>query len=371
METENSVIQCSHCGQKVRLDIEKARQGIHTVKCGSCGDSLFPDKYTTLPGLKPEDYQHPLDRQARRTLSRMPGIETILKRILQEGLVKYQHLLLRQNAILVHDKHLPRYQQMLKNGAQVLGLSELPDLYIQQSPMPNAYTFGAKKHVVVLTSSLIDLLDDDEIETVIAHELGHVHCDHVLYKTAARILTSLAVEVAARMFGLASSVIYPLIYALLYWDRASELSADRAELLVNRDYRASISTLLKISGGSRKVNEELDIDQFLEQARSTQELKEKNLLDKIYLIIQESNSTHHFPLWRAQKIEEWTKEKEYYQILGGQNITEKPDSSFSKQEEQAKDNSENGKNNDEESSISWKDIGNDFRDLFGFGEKRS
>ena len=62
---------------------------------------------------------------------------------------------------------------------------------------------------------------------------------------------------------------------LLRWLRAAELTCDRAALLVAQDHRVVISALMKLAGGSPKLNAELNVEAFLRQvglftpARST------------------------------------------------------------------------------------------------------
>jgi len=61
-------------------------------------------------------------------------------------------------------------------------------LYVRQHPVPNAYTFAVRgKQPFVLHTSLIELLTPEEIQAVIAHELGH-KCDHGVYLTLVNLL---------------------------------------------------------------------------------------------------------------------------------------------------------------------------------------
>jgi Zn-dependent protease with chaperone function len=347
-------LTCKKCLQISRINLDRAAKGIPQVLCGHCQKPFFLGQYEAIPGILPSHYQHPLDAKTRASLNKIPGINTILKIILKEGLVKYQNLLLRQNCVKVTSTHLKKYHDMLGNSARVLEIKKLPTLYLQQNPMVNAFTFGADDHVIVLTTALIDLLEEEEVETVIAHELGHIHCDHVLYKTAARILSTIAIEVAGRIFSMASSIIYPIIYSLLYWDRTSELSADRAELLINQNYEISVRTLLKIAGGSQKLNSQLNIEEFLSQANETEELTEKSLLEKIYHIIQQGQSTHHFPTWRAKFIYEWAHSENAFKLLAGELDVHQNKSA------------QNGKtpNDDGNEEIKFSDIVNEFKKIF-------
>lgn len=352
-----ATLNCRHCGGHNTFKPRELWPDPDSVSCVHCGESFFWPKHKAIPGLKPEHYQHPMDRAARRNLQQIPGLDTVLKVLMREGLVRYQQLLLKQNSVQVNTHHLNRYYHLMENGAAVFGLNKLPELYIEQSPQPNAYTFGADDHLIVVTTALLDLLTEQELESVLAHELAHVHCDHVLYKTAARILSTLAVDFAGRFFGLASSVIYPVIYGLLYWDRTSELSADRAELLVNHNPETSLSLLLKLAGGSQSSNPQLDIDAFRRQAQQVQELSENNWLLKAYLIIQEANSTHHFATWRAQQTDQWAQSSQALHLMAGQFDSATQDSTGDQQDP-------------EQEPIGIGDIVAEFRRMFGLEPKQ-
>lgn len=59
---------------------------------------------------------------------------------------------------------------------------------------------------------------------------------------------------------------------LLRWLRAAELTCDRAALLVAQDHRVVISTLMKLAGGSPKLNAELNVEAFLRQVCKAESL---------------------------------------------------------------------------------------------------
>ena len=77
--------------------------------------------------------------------------------------------------------------------------------------MVNAFTGGVEKPIIVLHSALIERLNDEETLAVIAHEVGHIHAEHVLYLTAARLMEALAnVSVATLDPGLRDHKIHRL-----------------------------------------------------------------------------------------------------------------------------------------------------------------
>ena len=57
-------------------------------------------------------------------------------------------------------------------------------------PQPNAWTSGDTKIFITVTSGLVEMLSEKELDAVIAHECGHILCRHVLYHTVARYILS-------------------------------------------------------------------------------------------------------------------------------------------------------------------------------------
>ena len=64
----------------------------------------------------------------------------------------------------------------------LLNLPVAPELYVRQAASPNAYTMAVQgqRPFVVVTTALLDLLEPREVQAVIAHELGHLKCEHGL-----------------------------------------------------------------------------------------------------------------------------------------------------------------------------------------------
>ena len=96
------------------------------------------------------------------------------------------------------------------------------------------------------------------MQAVIAHELGHLKCDHGVWLTVANLLANGALSLLP---GLAMAV----EESLLRWLRSAELTCDRAALLVAQDPRVVVSALMKLAGGSPSLSKELNVDAFLEQ----------------------------------------------------------------------------------------------------------
>jgi Zn-dependent protease with chaperone function len=320
---ENFIVECRFCGTKNKLDKEKSINRLKLVVCGSCRKKLFFGDDENFSNISSASYEHPLDKQALAKLKRIPGVNTFLKWLMKETNERYMRMFQFQNFIRVTESHLPKYHDMLRQACSILDIKSLPQTFIYQDPQPNAFTIGVDEPTISISTGLIDLMDDDEVLGVITHELGHIQCGHILYKTAARVIGYLADYLSKMLLGLGNIAIYPIMYALLYWDRCSELTADRAELIVLRDFNKTAKIIMKLAGGSQKILNMINTEQFLKQADEASKMKEENFLNKVFVIMQTMDKSHPFPLWRAGHLHKWAKSDEYINIIQGNYESEK------------------------------------------------
>jgi Zn-dependent protease with chaperone function len=266
-----------------------------------------------LIGLKANDFRHPLDRQATANLKQLPGMDLLVRGLL--GSVAEQFFALNNLAasVRISEKQLPDLHQLLIDACQVLDL-EPPDLYLQQNPQPNAYTFAmrGKKPFMVMHTSLVDMLTPAEIQAVIAHELGHLKCEHGVYLTAANIMV-LAVGLIPNWGAMLTQ---SLQAQMLEWVRCAEFSCDRAALLAVQDPKVVMSVLMKLAGGSPKLAPLLNLEAFIEQARDYDRISEDEM-GAMLRTMQTQDLTHPVPVLRAKEIDRWSSSQTYQNLLKG------------------------------------------------------
>ena len=253
--------------------------------------------------LRASDFRHPLDQQNTQLLEAIPGISALTKSLVTP--VAERMLVLEQisTSVLVGPEQLPHVHQMVLDAAAALDV-EPPQLYIRQNPTPNAYTLAisGRAPVVVVHSALVDLMDAAELQAVIAHELGHLKCDHGVWLTVANLL-SLGIEISPLV---PQFVVSNVQDELLRWSRAAELTCDRAALIVAGDPKVVVSVLMKLSGGSPKLANMLNVDAFLDQARSYDE-QSATPLGSFLRNAQTRQLTHPLPVARAREIDLWAR----------------------------------------------------------------
>lgn len=264
-----------------------------------------------FPGISSRAYEHPADRSALVALRRLSGFDTVFKAL--SGLLPERslRLLFLSDSVRVSDAQFRHLNDMLRDACHILDLEKVPPMYVTQDPQPNAMCIGLDEPIVVVTTGLVELLDEEEMRAVVGHEVGHALSGHAVYRTILLFLTNLAVRVA--WIPLGNLAIMAIVTALREWFRKSELSADRAGLLVGQDLQSSMRGLMKIAGGNHL--HEMNVDAFLEQAEEYE--AGGDLRDSVLKILNVLPRTHPFAAVRAAELKQWAASRDYRRTMDG------------------------------------------------------
>ena len=309
---EKNYIRCRYCGQKntVRDDYINDE-----AKCGRCKLPLSSEPHKKFADLSKHEYVHPLDSRALAALRAIPGIDTALRKLLAVTGESAIRVMFTASAVKITPQQCPDLHAKLQIACTTLGV-DMPDFFLQQNPMVNAFTGGVEKPIIVLHTSLIERLNEEETLAVIAHEVGHIHAEHVLYLTAAQLILALAQIPLASLpvAGIVKDILSATMRgALLAWMRRAELSCDRAALLVTQDPHVIGRTMMKLCGGT--MASKIDYDLFLEQARDFQKNYDEKWLDKFWADIINAGLSHPFPIWRVSEILKWVESGQYADLM--------------------------------------------------------
>ncbi|KAF5080805.1 zinc metalloprotease HtpX [Methanospirillum sp. J.3.6.1-F.2.7.3] len=175
---------------------------------------------------------------------------------------------------------------LMSTGAKIVEYDEAPDLHrmieklcteadlpkpriaVMHSPMPNAFATGRSPNhaVVAVTDSIMQTLNKDELEAVLAHELSHVKNRDILTMTVASFVAMIASMIMnnflfASLFsnreqggawiiaGIVAAVVWVIATLLMMaLSRYREFAADRGAAYITTNPDALISALQKISG---------------------------------------------------------------------------------------------------------------------------
>ena len=273
------------------------------------------------PGISSEAFRHPLDRQAEETLRGVPGFELLTRKFVEFVYERPQLVFLMGNSIQVGPRQYSTLYQLFRECVQSLDMQPEPTLFVSQNPQVNSYSIGEEHPCVVINTGLLDLLQDEEIRTVIAHELGHIKCGHTTLTQMALWAMNTASLIGEFTFGIGNLLSTGLIFAFYEWRRKAELSCDRAALLATDDLQLVMRTMMKLSGGSIRFGHEVSLDEFIQQSDNYQEL-DQDSLNQIYKFLLYNGGrgvmlSHPFPVERVHFLREWAASEDYRQIKAG------------------------------------------------------
>jgi heat shock protein HtpX len=167
----------------------------------------------------------------------------------------------------IQKKDNPRLWRMVENLAITEGLP-MPQVYIMNDPAPNAFATGRdpKHSAVCVTTGLMDIMDDQELQGVLAHELSHIKNYDIRVSMIAFALTaviSLLADLILHWFwfrdnddnnplffvlGLVAAIIAPLVATMIQLaiSRQREYLADASGALATRYPEGLADALVKI-----------------------------------------------------------------------------------------------------------------------------
>jgi hypothetical protein len=266
----------------------------------------------TLTGISSRAWEHPADRGALVALRKLKGFDTILKAV--SGLVNERRVRLAYlgTAVRVDDRQFSGLNRLLGEVGRSLDVDELPEMFVRNSPVTSAMTIGMDKPVIILNSSLLDLLDEEEMRFVVAHELGHALSGHAVYHSL--LLRMLALSGVWNSIPGGALSVRVIIAALFEWQRKSELSADRAGLLATQDPATAFRVHMKFASGSGDLSE---LDQTSFFAQGQEYLDAGDLRDSVLKLMLVERTTHPFAVVRAAELRRWVDSGDYTRILSG------------------------------------------------------
>jgi heat shock protein HtpX len=167
-------------------------------------------------------------------------------------------------------EQLPRVYDVVERMTQKIGLP-MPKIYVIPTDSPNAFATGRNpKHAsVAVTEGILNLLNDEELEGVLAHELGHVNNRDILISSIAATIAGAITFVARFGFffggmgdrnerrggGLLMLIVAPIAAMLIQLavSRSREYQADATGAHFTGNPYALASALAKLDAYSRRV----------------------------------------------------------------------------------------------------------------------
>lgn len=250
-----------------------------------------------LPSARPEGYGRLMSAPNYRATGDIQRAEKLLasldvqnaidawKRAPQQDVRR--QLLAR--AVRLTPSMTPGLAATITRTAERLGLGKTVEPYVVPDPSMNAFaSLGRERVLVVLTSSLLQSMDDDELAFVVGHELGHVACGHL----------DIPVHALAAGTGNLPADRALQLYA---WARYAEVSADRAGLIATTGLDAAARALFKVASGLATPVASLDLEAYLSQIGDVE--AERNVYERDRADNPDWFATHPFSPLRLRAVQ--------------------------------------------------------------------
>lgn len=254
------------------------------------------------------DFIHPDDKAMMNSLQSIPALPAIMNKVFELGL---DDILWSENItsnLRLSENQMPEVYRLLPPICKQLGIPE-PELYLSSSVIPNSWTSGKARTYIVVTFGLVRRLTKDELIAVIAHECGHIICNHVIYNTLAEGIFNFGEFITENIVGgnlINSVALKGLRQKLAAWQRASELSADRVACMV-ASADSLIHGLAKIERIPYMARKNMNYDAWAQQGADYESLKDGKAWGKIVRWLANSDMDHPYSTVRAYEAKKWEK----------------------------------------------------------------
>jgi heat shock protein HtpX len=176
-------------------------------------------------------------------------------------------------AKIVSKEEYPKLHNIVENLVNKNSIPK-PKVAVVNSGVPNAFATGKspRSSLIAVTTGILGLLDDEELEAVIGHELTHVRNRDVLVLTLASVFSTLAWYLAQFSFfggyqsrnrDSGNATVIVILVAIVTWvvsfliiraiSRYREYSADRGGAIMTGRPDKLADALMKISGKMNKI----------------------------------------------------------------------------------------------------------------------
>ena len=270
-------------------------------------------------GYSAELYIHDMDRKALEALNgflQFRRLKDTYIDSIDEKAVKIHFL---SKAIRLSENQMPEVYNLLPPICRKLEI-DIPELYFINDDRIDAATGGYTNPYIFITSGLVKTLLPEMIASALAHECGHIACKHVLYHSMAlQFLHGVENSSFFHKKDVTKNCLSPaMIKALLFWDRCSELSADRAAVLCDGSADKTVDMILKVHGYDGMNREE-----FLKQAIDLQKFVEESDTNRLVEQMLTQDENHPRMDTRAYECYKWAESDRFKGIINGSYTIDK------------------------------------------------
>lgn len=263
-----------------------------------------------LSGIPRGAFSHVRDQKGLVALTKLPGAGWALRQLIKYSYEKTARVKLLANAVKVGPEAYPELGSHLNRVCTAFAIA-VPELFIMPGTDFRAYTTGADNPTIVITSGLLEALNEEEAVCLLAHQVSHLHCSHMPYLMLCEFLRSFS-----ELLGIASAPLLGLRLAVEEWRRSAELSCDRGAALVAGKADTMLGMISKLAGVTPAFGG-VTPAALAEQKSEFAALTEGLSVNRFYRMMMYLEPGHEFAAIRFSELREWSESEQFTDILAG------------------------------------------------------
>jgi Zn-dependent protease with chaperone function len=323
---------CIHCGSPAEANQQASFSYQNPYGCPSCGGDgslLPPDKVycSTCRWLRPlhdgydvdvNAFLWRLDADAMNVLSAVGPLTAAAHAVSER--VGRPWFEASVNGLRLSEKQLPEIFLAAIRAARIMALQHLPEIYVSGEQMWDAATLGTDSTAFIVLGSVLTNFKGDDLLFVLGREMGHVRAGHALWKTVMQFVSgrarhrSIMGEGVLKLLNPAKLVESAIDAPLMAWSRHSEITADRAGMLVVGKEDVARRVLMTWTLKSFPLVPRVNADAWLEQEQTIDggmtSVSEWTMSSSPYLagrlrLLREFAASSEMHAWRSV-VEHWS-----------------------------------------------------------------
>lgn len=263
--------------------------------------------YTKLNNLRAEEFIHPFDKDAMAVINAVPGLDKLTEWILQNSVEVFYNIQLKGSSIQLNEQNSPRIYKIYRQTAEILGVTQLPDLYLQRGYQFLNRIIGYHTPIILLHTNCVERLDDMQLRFILGRCLSGIMLGHNKLEFICDIVNTIG---SATLPTVATAISMPLSQ----WHRKSELSRDRGGLLAAQNFDAAMQTMMLMSGIPYNEEKNIDVFDYLDQAMA---FRKSGGLEKMGRITMTAFSQNSWMIDRATELYLWYDLGDYDKLIIG------------------------------------------------------
>lgn len=185
--------------------------------------------------IDPGVFQHPMDKQATRSIQSSQAFQKALKWISENSVERSVRLINRSSRAQVTPSVSPKLTRMIAESCEMFGVETQPELYLDRSYQMYMRVRGIRQPQIIVSTQLLKHIDEQQLWGMIACETAGIrsgYCEIIF------------VEELCKCGLLPDILAAPLASLFNVWHKYAQFSFDRAALIATGDFNVTMRAIL-------------------------------------------------------------------------------------------------------------------------------